>query len=579
MTITTEPNLGTVLNPNNTLTTGLQHLIVGNSLNDYISGGALILNGSTVAGVTSNGSGATGPSTNGYTSLNFDSGVTAEHYVGITNSWHPGSNDFTVGLWCTFLREGSETDLFPFANWGIVSGVYEWALMGNAADSIFSGGGTSQVPGFTVWDSNGQYVVADTQKRTVGKPIFLIGIKSGTAIHFYRDGSLISSTACPQTINSDTLNRTPISLGGVPAITFYNTNADVYLAAAWNRALSGTEVASFCSDPWNMFAPSYAFSSLLTVPPTSVSAGALGLDIITTTSIGINGYGITSTAGNIIPKGGRSLPINVSLTFGPITLSAGSILVVNYVPPPPPIIATGGFVSPLLTSVSTGQLTIDKYTNLVTSEHADKPKFISTIVQTCRPFLDISNGILNFIKLYDVNFAIGEQLDVVGQWVGISRYLKTPMQGVYFSFDTPGVGWDQGIWQGQNDPIMAPYTLPDDMYRILILAKIANNFWDGSVEGAATITRSVFSPLGFEYIIQDNADMTMTIGLLSLLSSPTPVLIAMLTEHLLDIKPATVLVSDYFYTQSPGKAFAFDMNNAFFGGWESGQWVQTIQGY
>jgi hypothetical protein len=87
----------------------------------------------------------------------------------------------------------------------------------------------------------------------------------------------------------------------------------------------------------------------------------------------------------------------------------------------------------------------------------------------------------SFIPKFDLDQAAGDQLDIIGLWVGVGRRVKTPPIGVYFSLDIVSVGFDQGVWQGPFDPSMGITLLDDDTYRLLIRAKIGANHWDGTL--------------------------------------------------------------------------------------------------
>jgi hypothetical protein len=64
----------------------------------------------------------------------------------------------------------------------------------------------------------------------------------------------------------------------------------------------------------------------------------------------------------------------------------------------------------------------------------------------------------------------------VGIWVGISRFLKTPLSGVYFSLDVfPGL--DQGTLQGPFDPTTGLTVLPDDSYRMAKIIVMPGSSW------------------------------------------------------------------------------------------------------
>lgn len=218
---------------------------------------------------------------------------------------------------------------------------------------------------------------------------------------------------------------------------------------------------------------------------------------------------------------------------------------------------------------------VTKYTDLITSQHADKPKFVGSVAAACQPLADISALYAQIPALYDVDVAAGQQLDVVGQWVGVSRELTTALAGVYFAFDTEGVGFDQGVWLGPYDPITGLVSLPDDFYRIVIKSRILNNHWNGSKEDAYTLANAIFSSLGFQLYIEDHSDLSIDIGLVGS-SVPSSMVQALLTSGKFDIKPAGVRVSNYFYGSAPGKIFAFDINNDTFGGFDEGSWATVI---
>lgn len=138
---------------------------------------------------------------------------------------------------------------------------------------------------------------------------------------------------------------------------------------------------------------------------------------------------------------------------------------------------------------------VSTLTSLVTSEHRDKPKFMATLTGILQPLSDSITLISSFPSLYDVDNAVGEQLDVVGLWVGISRRVALPIT-TWFSWDTQGLGWDQGVWWGVGDPTENTTSLSDTTYRELIYAKIACNNWDGSAAGALQIITQLVSPDG-----------------------------------------------------------------------------------
>lgn len=218
---------------------------------------------------------------------------------------------------------------------------------------------------------------------------------------------------------------------------------------------------------------------------------------------------------------------------------------------------------------------LSQYTNLITSQYQDKPNYLAMLAATCQPFADILAAQGDIAAAYDLDQAIGSQLDVIGQWVGVSRKLLQPLVGVYFSLDTLGLGFDQGVWQGPYDPTLGLVSLPDNLYLLVIKAKILNNHWDGSVPSAYRLMNQLFAPFGYTFFIQDPADMTMQFGLVGD-GPPNDVVKALLTSGVFNVKPAGVYLSQYIYQSAPGPMFALDMNTSNFAGFDSGSWATMI---
>ena len=112
---------------------------------------------------------------------------------------------------------------------------------------------------------------------------------------------------------------------------------------------------------------------------------------------------------------------------------------------------------------------------------------------------------------FDLDLAVGAQLDTVGRWIGLGRRVATPISGVYFALDIEGLGMDQGVWQGPFDPDNGLTVLDDDTYRLLLRAKIGANHWDGTLETSAAILNQIFQG-GTHVLIEDNGDMSVDIG-------------------------------------------------------------------
>nr|WP_314614272.1 DUF2612 domain-containing protein [uncultured Pseudomonas sp.] len=139
---------------------------------------------------------------------------------------------------------------------------------------------------------------------------------------------------------------------------------------------------------------------------------------------------------------------------------------------------------------------IKDYTGKITSEHADKPKYMAMVEAVSQCFLDTNQVASGLPDDFDLDLATDAQLDDVGLWVGISRNIPTPLTNVYFALDTPGLGFDQGAWKGPFDPDNGITILDNETYRSLIRAKIGANHWDGTLESSKAILDLIFNPDG-----------------------------------------------------------------------------------
>ncbi|MNO26511.1 hypothetical protein D3C76_163650 [compost metagenome] len=222
--------------------------------------------------------------------------------------------------------------------------------------------------------------------------------------------------------------------------------------------------------------------------------------------------------------------------------------------------------------------TVEEYLAYIINEHADKPKFVDTISKTVAPLVDIKNT-LDLIRGddFDLDFAIGNQLDIIGIWVGIGRTIRTPLSGIYFSFDIVGLGFDQGVWKGPFDPDTGLTVLNDESYRFLLRAKIGANNWDGTMETSKAILDAVFRPTetGTYASIRDNQDMSMTFSVSGAI--PSALNLALITGGYINLKPSTVRIDAIIVTSiDDTPLFGFDANNQYVAGFDVGSWGTIV---
>lgn len=221
------------------------------------------------------------------------------------------------------------------------------------------------------------------------------------------------------------------------------------------------------------------------------------------------------------------------------------------------------------------------YLELISSFFRAKPKFSGHVntLATIPSYLQIQSAAMP--KDFDLDYAVGVQLDKVGEWVGRSRNIRTPLPNVYFSWDTPGLGWEQGYWRGQYDPVTGLTALADEPYRLLLRAKIAANHWDGTLGGAISILDVLMAGInqdqpsndGARFFVQDNGDMSIAIGLAGRL--PDAVTIALLLGGYISVHASGVQATYQVVSVNRTPLFGWDMNNENVAGWGTGSWGTT----
>ena len=226
---------------------------------------------------------------------------------------------------------------------------------------------------------------------------------------------------------------------------------------------------------------------------------------------------------------------------------------------------------------------MSKYTDLITNYHAGKPKFVAHVDLSTRPFLDTSSALNGLLTDFDIDKAIGKQLDILREWIGRSSIVSQPISGIYFSFDTDGVGWDQGVWQGPYDPDSGYTSLSDDVYRVILKAKIAINNWNGQNDTLPPILDTALAGSGLKMQIVDNQDMTISVWVFPEIdiSKVSLELIAAIRQGYLTVKAAGVWAGDIqtpsILTPSVGNQFfGFDLENEYIAGFDEGAWEKKL---
>ncbi|XTZ36835.1 DUF2612 domain-containing protein [Salmonella enterica] len=184
---------------------------------------------------------------------------------------------------------------------------------------------------------------------------------------------------------------------------------------------------------------------------------------------------------------------------------------------------------------------MSRYTELITNFNRQDNKFVDHVDLITRP-LDISTVTNRILRAFNIDTATGKQLDIIGLWIGRTREVQQLITGVYFSWDTEGLGYEQGVWKGPFDPDYGYTTLSDETYRIILKAKIAINSWNGQNDTLPPIIDAALAGSGISMQVIDNQDMTISIKITAdgAVSDLSLELLAAINQGYLTIKAAGV---------------------------------------
>lgn len=186
-------------------------------------------------------------------------------------------------------------------------------------------------------------------------------------------------------------------------------------------------------------------------------------------------------------------------------------------------------------------MTIEKYISRIASQHIDKPKFKAFVDVYCSACVDIQNVLFSLVTEFDLDFAVGVQLDFVGEWIGRKRAVPIIAEQVYFTWDTiVPEGWDNGRWKGVGDPDNEQVILDDGTYRRLLKSKVLSNIWKGNADGIYEIFDAFVIPT-VPILVIDNQDMTMKVQVTA--GSMAELDLKIITSNLILVQPAGVRIT------------------------------------
>ena len=225
------------------------------------------------------------------------------------------------------------------------------------------------------------------------------------------------------------------------------------------------------------------------------------------------------------------------------------------------------------------------YLGLVTPYHSTRPKYMNMVAALLQPLVDAQAFLATLTADFDLDTAVGVQLDMVGQWIGRSRYLQLPLTGVYFTLyrnsaavPVPPLrdGMDQGVWMGPYDPTAGIVAMPDDVYRKVLQLQAIANSWDGTLASIQAAFDRIFPGV----VVQDKGDTSgglMAMDVLIPGIEMSSLLLGVLEQDF-PIKPSGVLLNIIESTVLTTAIFGFDLDatGSPIRGFDHGSWGIVI---
>jgi len=210
------------------------------------------------------------------------------------------------------------------------------------------------------------------------------------------------------------------------------------------------------------------------------------------------------------------------------------------------------------------QFPLSYYLSLPTSEYQNSPNFIAFLQALMTPFNDCATLAANMYTYFDINNAVGVQLDLIGALIGRKR--------------PTGINPTGAIWDAQPDVDSIPdvdlLTQPinnivnDSDYRVLLQATIIRNTWDGTIPSLYKAWSTLFP--GGQIILIDNQDMTMDVVIIGNFS---PTIIDLIVGDYIVPRPAGVQIN---YIIGPLPVFGYGLENSYISGYGVGKWLNTV---
>lgn len=177
--------------------------------------------------------------------------------------------------------------------------------------------------------------------------------------------------------------------------------------------------------------------------------------------------------------------------------------------------------------------TLEKYLNLITSEHRVRPKYIAYVSALLKIAGDVEDLLASMSQYFILDSAQGAQLDILANRVGVIR---------------------------------GEYT--DEQLRTLIKAAILRNTWNGSSSQAYDTWKLVFPGITMQII--KNTEMEKTVLIIGTPTAEQKEL--MMSGLVIPVAAGVKLTINFLDPTHPLFAFDTDGSVTYLGGWDVGYW-------
>lgn len=154
---------------------------------------------------------------------------------------------------------------------------------------------------------------------------------------------------------------------------------------------------------------------------------------------------------------------------------------------------------------------VKSYLDLLIFQYQDKPKIRAELELLVGKFEDVKKLDDSLPIAFDIDKAVGKQLDVIGRIVGLPRKTDNVIPKVYFGFydeNSNAVGFGDGAFYTFESEQYSDLELNDTDYRFFLKAKISINFMKNNIHKINDIISFLFSNNAY---VEDNRDTTFTL--------------------------------------------------------------------